>query len=223
MSLPISDLLYPKNLKQARDIQRYIRGRIILKDDPPLPGTFIFGVVDVSANMYSSRAYAACTVFEYPSLKMLDWYGYAGNYSFPYIPTYLVFREGPLLYYLLKDIVSNLELIIFDGQGIIHPLGVGIASHMGVIFDKKTIGFAKKLLYGNVIDGKVIDPETGLLLGYEVRLGKRGGPVYISPGHRITPETALKVIQSMADGYKIPKVIRSAHVYANKLRKEGGL
>ncbi|WP_449186363.1 endonuclease V [Zhurongbacter thermophilus] len=223
MSLPISDLLYPKNLKQAREVQRYIRERLILDDEPPLKDRFVFGVVDVSANMYSPYAYAACTVFEYPSLKMLDWYGYSGKYVFPYIPTYLVFREGPLLYELLKDIAGDLDLIIFDGQGIIHPLRVGIATHMGFIFDKKTIGFAKKLLYGNVVDGKVIDPEDGMVLGYEVKLGKRGGPVYISPGYRISPERAVEIIKSMADGYKIPKVIRSAHIYANKLRKEGGL
>jgi len=223
VSLPISDLLYPKNLEEARAVQKYIAGRLILRDEPPLGDTFTFGVVDISANMYSNYAYAACTVFEYPSLKMIDWYGYKGKYSFPYIPTYLVFREGPIIYELLKDIVHHLDLIIFDGQGIIHPLRVGIATHMGFIFDKKTIGFAKKLLYGNLVDGKVVDPQTGMVLGYEVYLGKRGRPVYISPGFRISPEKALEVILKMRDGYKIPRVIRSAHIYANRLRREGGI
>ena len=220
MSLQISDLLYPKTLKEARQVQSYIRERLILRDEPPLRDTFTFGVVDVSANLYSDTAYAACTIFHYPDLTMIDWRGYVGKYVFPYIPTYLVFREGPLLYELLKDTVDRLDLIIFDGQGIMHPLRVGIATHMGFIFDKPTIGFAKKLLYGEVKDdGRVLDPEDGTLLGYSVKLGKRGGPVFISPGFRISPDTALKIIRSMADGYKIPRVIRSAHIYANKLRK----
>lgn len=51
---------------------------------------------------------------------------------------------------LYKKLTSNHpelipEVILFDGNGILHPRGLGLASHFGVLSDVCTIGVAKNL------------------------------------------------------------------------------
>ena len=51
---------------------------------------------------------------------------------------------------LYNKLVSNHpelipEVILFDGNGILHPRGLGLASHFGVLLDVCTIGVAKNL------------------------------------------------------------------------------
>jgi len=68
---------------------------------------------------------------------------------FPYIPTYLSYRELPVLEGLLQD-KRDFDLLMVDGNGILHPLGIGIASHIGIVMDIPTIGIAKGFLYGEL-------------------------------------------------------------------------
>lgn len=214
------DFLYPRDLEEAKRVQECIRSAFTTEGGPSSDDSFTFGVVDVSADLGSDVAYAACVIYRYPSLELVSEHTWVGRYVFPYIPGYLVFREGPVLYPGLSRLRDKMDLIIFDGQGIIHPRGVGIAVHMGYLLDIPTIGFAKRLLFGRVEGGRVLHPETGQLLGYEVSLG-RGKPVYISPGWRMRPDDALKIVLRMRDGYKIPRVIRRAHLLANDARRKG--
>ncbi len=43
--------------------------------------------------------------------------------NFPYIPGLLAFRVGPAVCSAIEELVEDVDLLLFDGQGIAHPLG----------------------------------------------------------------------------------------------------
>ena len=106
---------------------------------------------------------------------------------------------------------------MIDGNGILHPRGVGIASHIGVLLDTPTIGVAKTLLCGEVVGDKVM--YEGRLIGNALKSGKAKNPVYVSPGHKISFETAYRVTNEFCK-YRIPEPLRQAHILAVKLKTE---
>ena len=71
-----------------------------------------------------------------------------GKARFPYIPGLLSFREAPHPAQGISKLKNNPDVILFDGQGIAHPRRFGLASHMGLILDKPSIGCAKSRLVG---------------------------------------------------------------------------
>ena len=93
----------------------------------------------------------------------------------PYIPTYLAYRELPAYKPLAEYFIDKADLIAVNGHGLAHPRA-GIASHLGYLLDKPSIGVAKKLLRNT----------------QAIKIGKR----YLSPGYKskIYPE-AIKAIE----------------------------
>ena len=68
----------------------------------------------------------------------------------PYIPGYLAFREVEFLCDLLKELRTSAphlvpEVILVDGNGILHPNGFGLACHLGVLTGIPTVGVGKTL------------------------------------------------------------------------------
>jgi deoxyribonuclease V len=120
----------------------------------------------------------------------------------PYVPGLLAFREAPLMIGAIKELSLRCvdpDVIMVNGHGVSHPRKFGIASHIGVVLEKPSIGVAKKLLYGTItIDDKhrlAIVVGT-LIVGYVVE-NIHGGKIYVSVGHRITPEKALTIVENI--------------------------
>ncbi len=147
---------------------------------------------------------------------------------FPYISTFLSFRELPLLLKVIKK--SNIEpdALLVDGNGILHPNKIGLASHLGVEADIPSIGVAKSQLYGRQVNE--VDREDQVseikenddLLGYALLKSKSKNaknPVYVSPGHKISFERSLEIVKRYCT-YKVPDPIRNAHILATSTRKE---
>jgi deoxyribonuclease V len=88
---------------------------------------------------------------------------------------------------------------MFDGQGIAHPRGIGIASQMGLWLERPTIGVAKSRLYGKHAEvglargdrADLLD-NSGNMIGAVLRTRERTKPLYISPGHLIDVEHATE-------------------------------
>ncbi|MHA1616575.1 MAG: endonuclease V [Candidatus Njordarchaeales archaeon] len=150
---------------------------------------------------------------------------------FPYIPGYLFFREGPPLLSTIENVLSTfskIDVAILDGHGLLHPRKAGIATHMGILLSMPTIGVAKKLLYGKVIEAseKRVSPTITVtpikindnIAGYRLRKGKSS--IYVSPGNLIDPESALKIILRLKwTRYKVPDLLYLPHFIASRLRK----
>jgi deoxyribonuclease V len=98
---------------------------------------------DVAYSKKGDHLFGAIVVLSFPDMKILDTATADGKIPFPYIPTLLSFREGPILIKTFKILKIKPDVMIYDGQGIAHPRGIGLASHMGLWFDLPSIGCAK--------------------------------------------------------------------------------
>ncbi len=143
---------------------------------------------------------------------------------FPYIPTYLAFRETPAFLKTIKKSKIKPDIILVDGNGILHPKEIGQASQLGVETHIPTIGVAKSLLCGKLENkvtqqkpiSKVLKDQK--LIGYAYLSSSRAkNPIYISPGHKITSKSSLQIVKKFCN-YKIPKPIRKAHILSGKYR-----
>jgi deoxyribonuclease V len=154
----------------------------------------------------------------------------AEEISMPYIPGLLAFREGSSIVKALEKLQSEPDLLVLDGSGRIHFRRAGIATHIGVIFDRPAVGVAKNLLCGKPeqemdrlsegekvaihADTQVMNKESGII-GYafqtrQYESSKKINPVYISPGHRLGSETAVDLVEELCSGYKLPDPVRIA-------------
>jgi len=136
----------------------------------------------------------ACVVMDYKTKKIIEEKTIFTKTFFPYIPTYLSFRELPFLKKLVESLESNPTILMIDGNGVLHPYGIGIASHAGISFNIPSIGVAKSMLCGKLENNMVtIDNKK---MGYTLFSSKRvRKPVYVSPGHKISLETSLDVVK----------------------------
>jgi deoxyribonuclease V len=160
--------------------------------------------------------------------------------SVPYVPGLLSFREGGPIVDALADVERDPDLLVFDGSGRIHYRQAGLATHMGVLFDRPSVGVAKSLLCGRPresVDGRPegwrtpiladgdVDAPDGRVIGYAVQSrqyqsSRSINPLYVSPGHRLSPETAADIVLQCCDGYKLPEPTRLADAYADEVKAD---
>ena len=134
--------------------------------------------------------------------------------GFPYISSYLTFRELPLLLELIDEVRARdrmAPVVVVDGAGILHPRRAGIASHLGVVAGLPTIGVTKKLLCGQVdIDGlQPLESRPVVLedqvIGTAIRptSGSRR-PLFVSPGSGLNLASAEQIVRAVLSGRRLP-------------------
>lgn len=210
---------------EAKEIQRGLRKKISLQADFREVRT----VAGVDVGMKGEVARAAVVVLSYPALALLEQSVAHKPVTMPYIPGFLAFREAPAILAVCEKLAIEPDLFIFDGQGIAHPRGMGIASHVGVILDKPSIGCAKSRLWGKHHEpaaqaGSYVHLYDGeQVIGAVLRTRDNVSPVYVSVGHRIDLETAIEYLLGCCKGYRLPEPIRYAHRAASgeQLATEG--
>ena len=212
--------LWPDDILKAREIQDVVRKRvkiIPLKKTPEI-------IAGVDAAFAGDKIVAVATLYEYPELKHLHDASSIEKIRFPYIPGMLSFREGHAIVNAVKRLNIKPDVILFDGQGIAHPKGIGIASHIGVILDISTIGCAKSRLVG-----EFKEPDTtrgsmaylyykGMKVGAVLRTRSNVRPVFVSPGHMIDIDSSIEIVMKCVSKYRIPEPLRRADWLSKKLK-----
>ncbi len=203
--------------EEAARIQLELRGRLTLAWEERAVRT-IAGI-DVSIPD-AGRARAAIVILSYPALKPLEAATAVVPLTFPYIPGLLSFREGPAVAAAWERLGTDPDLLMFDGQGIAHPRGIGIAAHMGLWLGKPSIGVAKSRLYGRHAEpgplrgdfADLRDPRAGdRIIGAVVRSKDNVKPLYVSPGDRIDVLHSIEFALSCCTRYRLPEPTRWAH------------
>ena len=148
--------------------------------------------------------------------------------AFPYVPGLLTFREAPAVLAACAEVESEPDLLLFDGQGYAHPRRFGLASHLGLVLDRPSIGCAKSRLVGRFEEPeRVFGAHTplvdrGEVVGAAVRSRPRHAPLFVSPGHMLSVETAVALaLACCRDGAFLPVPTRLAHA-AVTARARGG-
>lgn len=212
---------------QAVAVQQELASRLVIENSRlTLPVKTIAGA-DISYARRSDLFFAVVAVFSYPGLELLEEAAHMERVTFPYVPGLLSFREAPPLLAAFAKLRRRPDVAIFDGQGIAHPRGLGLASHMGLFLDIPTIGCAKSRLVGTHGEvGGEAGSHADLLLhekrvGAVLRTKRRVKPVFVSPGHRIGMDESVSVVMNCCRGYRLPEPTRRAHLAVNRLRLQG--
>jgi len=185
------------------------------------------GGVDVSYDTSTGHGVAAYAVVEIKSGKLIWSHQRHGRVAFPYIPSYLAFRELPLLLELIAEVrqVGQLtDVVMVDGSGILHPRRAGVATLLGIQANLPTIGITKKRLCGQVDLGS-LETGTPAPVEYQNRIvamalrnsNRSQRPIFISPGHRMDVATAVKWVQSVLYQRRLPAPI----YWADRLSRKG--
>uniref|UniRef100_A0A7S0G3K5 Endonuclease V n=1 Tax=Rhodosorus marinus TaxID=101924 RepID=A0A7S0G3K5_9RHOD len=179
-----------------------------------------------------SFAVAALVVCSYPEMNVVHEEVMEIRSSLPYVPGFLAFREAPAVIQLLNRLKGGPhmpQLLLLDGNGILHPRKCGLATHVGVLFDLPTIGCAKKLFRIDGIDENFvrsnlgthkgrfyIDGESGTRWGAAINAAEGSQrPVYVSIGNRISLDSAITYV-SECSLYRVPEPIRQADILSRK-------
>jgi deoxyribonuclease V len=213
--------------REAIEIQQKLIHNIQLAPLPP--EIHLVAGVDVSYKIGSDRFYAGIVVLQLPALSLVEETVAVGETLFPYIPGLLSFREAPILLQAFQKLASQPDAIIVDGQGIAHPRGIGIASHLGLFLDCPSVGCAKSKLTGvyeanklQTTAGSFIPLRTGdgTVIGAVVRTKQNTQPVFVSPGFKADLATSVALVLKCCQGYKLPEPTRQAHHLVNRARRE---
>jgi len=212
------------SLVEARDIQHRLAQQIIISKLPS-PIKYVAGF-DVSYLKEENVLIAGMVLLSFPALLIEKEIIITDKIQFPYIPGYLSFREAPGILRLIEKDGQLADICIFDGHGIAHPRGLGIAAHIGVITRKPSIGCAKKKLIGNYeMPGTTKGDYSDLIYkdkvtGAVVRTRDKVKPVYVSIGHLVNLKQSIRLILNCTTRYRLPEPTRLAHLAVTEHRKK---
>jgi deoxyribonuclease V len=205
---------------QAKSIQNRLRSKIVKHDD--FEEIHKVAGVDIGLHHKQTKARAAVVILSYPDLELIEQQLSEMSLEMPYIPGLLSFREIPPLIKAFEKVTNEPDLVIADGQGIAHPRRLGLASHLGLIIDKPTIGCAKSVLCGEYEKPDKKAGSTSYLydddeiIGAAVRTRTNVNCVFISIGHEISLESAIHYTLKCCTKYKLPQTTRLAHRLASR-------
>ena len=176
----------------------------------------------------ANHAVGGVVVFQYPEMVEVQRAHAVVPLRFPYVPGFLSFREIPVLLAALAKLTRMPDLLFCDGQGYAHPRRMGLATHLGILLDRPTIGCAKSILIGThgELAGKagswieLIDEKAGgERIGAAVRTRDGVKPAYVSQGHRVSLQSAIGWTLAVSDGVRIPRPTRMADQFVSEAKR----
>jgi len=177
----------------------------------------------------ANQAIGCVVMYRFPEMEEIARAFAVLPLRFPYIPGLLSFREAPVLLAALGKLKQLPDLLFCDGQGYAHPRRFGLASHLGVLLESPSIGCAKSILVGS--HGRLaekagswtelVDEKAGgERIGAAVRTRDGVRPVYVSQGHRVSLETAIRLTLAVTSRFRIPQPTRDADGYSGEIKRK---
>lgn len=201
--------------------QEMVASRALVEDQ--------FGVLKTIAGVdqafLDDKIISGIVILDYDTMDVVEKKYSIKDVDFPYISSFLSFREGPAIISAFRSLKTKPDLLMIDGCGINHPRSAGLATHIGVALDMATIGVAKKLLCGTV-ETPINMGEYSLIILYDQYVGalllsKKGcNPIIIAPGHKVSLSSTIDIVRYCLRGQKLPEPIRIAHKYVGDIKRK---
>ncbi len=207
---------------EAAVLQCRLARRLVLSG---APRPRLVAGVDGSYTRFSPVMWAGIVVWDVETGEVVERVARSGRTPFPYVPGFLTFREGPLVLQVFGELRHRPDAVLFDGQGIAHPRGLGLASHLGLWLGLPSVGCAKSRLCGEADEPPAAPggwaPLTfaGRTVGAALRTKTGCKPLFVSSGHLIGLEAAIGLVLACCRGYRLPEPTRQAHLLVNAARR----
>lgn len=213
-------------------IQNDLSKRLDLHNHFSLEEINLIGGVDLAYWNNNNKEYAVCciVVIDYNTHEVVEKKYSYGEITVPYIAGYLAFRELPLVIETAKKLETNPNILMFDGNGYLHPRHMGIATHSSFILDVATIGVAKTYYKISKTDFEMpsnsINSYTDILINGEVfgralRTVPNVKPIFVSCGNFIDLNTALDITINLVNpkDSRLPITTRLADLETHIMRE----
>ncbi len=201
------------DLDSIKKEQRRLQKRISLYDET----LTIKKVAGCTSICTENKIIYVMVVLDYKTLEILESKYTIMRCGFPHIPGFLGYRQGPSAVETYHKLEIDPDVLIIEGTGIMHPRKIGVASHIGLLIDKPTIGISKSIIYGEKKKDTIyIDKEA---VAKEIITKEHAKPIYVSPGNRIGLSRSLEVIRSVQKNHKLPEPLHIAHKLSVKIKK----
>ena len=189
----------------AIELQKEIAKNVIAEDTLHKKIEYICGI-DVSYK--KNAAYCSAVIMKKNTLELIESVNAKSIVKHPYIPGLFILRESEPILTTLKLLKNQFDLLLIDGHGLLHPRKCGLASYIGVLIDKPTIGVAKSLLCGSIKKDQFIEYDA-TVLGFTIKKGDK--QIYVSVGHKISLTTAIQIIKNLIKKEEwVPEPLRIA-------------
>jgi deoxyribonuclease V len=204
---------YSFSAKKAHEAQIRLSKQIVQEDRLPRRIRFVAGV-DVA--YFKDLSIGAATVLKYDSMELVESQTALTRTTVPYMPTLLSFREIQPIIQSIRKLNTQPDIFLVDGQGYAHPYRCGLASHLGLVLHKPTIGIAKTRLIGELEETESPDAVTYLennneTIGAAVTTKQGRKPVYVSIGHMVSLNTAIRITKECTRNSGTPEPLSQAH------------
>jgi deoxyribonuclease V len=202
-------------LPMLAELQRLLSGLVVTTDFTP--NHLIRRVCGVDVSYHMNKAFCSAVNMNRNSFEIIETQESRSAIEFPYVSGFFMLREANPIFTTLKKIESSFDVLIVNGHGILHPRRMGLASFIGLLVDKPTIGVAKRLLCG------IEDKNNYVSIDQNV-CGKkltRGGHnyVYVSVGHKISLDTSISIVRGLCrEKAKFPEPLMTADILSKKSR-----
>ncbi|MCX9080929.1 MAG: endonuclease V [Candidatus Methanoperedens sp.] len=202
-------------------VQHMVAKRAIIKDD--FKNIRFIAAADQA--FLDKLIISGIILLDFHSLEIIERVFSIQPVSFPYISTFLSFREGPAIVNAFKKLKTRHDILLIDGAGINHPHNAGLATHVGVALDLPTIGITKTILCGKGVEPTNVGEASPLVhtdrtVGWLLKSRQKSKPIVIAPGHRVSLDSSISIVKSCLGGHKLPEPARLAHEYANMCKNE---
>ncbi|MBW8015913.1 MAG: deoxyribonuclease V [Planctomycetes bacterium] len=210
--------------EEARSLQEHLASK--LRFTPVRKTPKLIAGIDCAFSKDGKRIGAAVIVMDFPELNVIETKTATAEVTYPYIPGLLSFREAPVCIKAVEKLENTPDVFLVDGQGIAHQRKLGLAAHLGLFFDKPTIGCAKSRLVGEYKEPEKekgsYSPLTykGEQIGAVVRTRTNVKPLFISVGNKCGLDFAIKTTLACTKKYRLPEPTRLAHQTVTKLKPE---
>ena len=176
----------------------------------------IIYICGVDVAYRNNIAYCSAVLMNKNTMEIKESVNLTLNVKHPYVPSFLMLRESEVIINILKPLKNRFDLLLVDGHGVLHPRKCGLASYIGIIIDRPTIGVAKRILCGTVRANHFIDID-GVISGFKM-IKEKKKPIYISVGHKINLINAIIIIEQLVrPKERIPEPLRLADINSKAL------